>query len=239
MNIENITKLGSQLKQIGFNQMEFPLLKRICFRIASFQLQQSVEKVSHQLSFSFHFEKDKNSDWYSLLYYDVSLHKQIILDTPSTDADEIAALENQMTCINWKNFLNEGDKRTLTDKQSWETEAKAEQVTEKLIALCANEYGKTIAGRLIKKYWVGTLPDEIVNSISDVKYKPDITQRFYASGDNLITIDEAYRFLQNKWIEKQMQQKVKESKISNPIGDSVETNKRESKGTISRKKANK
>lgn len=52
-----------------------------------------------------------------------------------------------MTCINWKNFLNEGDKGTITHKQSWETEVKAEslelkqadQVTEEKTAFLTEE----------------------------------------------------------------------------------------------------
>lgn len=239
MNIENITMLAGQLKEIGFEQMEVLILRHTCFKIASFQLLRSVEKGSDQLCFWFHFEKDKKSDQYLLLYYDVSLQKQIITDAEFADSNDHFSIDNEMASIDWKTFLQEAEKGTIPLKQTWEIERKVEQITERLIAMSANENGRSITERLILKYWVGTLPVEIVNSIVTVKVRPDITQRFYPSEDSLITIDEAYRYLQNRWIERQFQQKQKDSKISASTINSTEKNSGVLKEKVSKRKIGK
>lgn len=239
MNIDNITMLAGQLKQIGLEQMEALILRHTCFKIASFRLLRSVEKNSDQLSFWFHFEKDKSSDQYSLLYYDVCLQKQIISDTDFSDSNDNFSIDSEMASIDWKTFLQEAEKSTTPLKQTWEIEGKVEQITEKLIAMSANANGRSIAERLILKYWAGSLPVEIVNSIITVKVKPDISQRFYPSGDSLITIDEAYRYLQNRWIERQVQQKQKDSKISDSTINSTEKNSGVGKEKASKRKIGK
>ena len=48
-------------------------------------------------------------------------------------------------------------------------------------------------------------------NISPLKIKSEVSQRFYFfEGQAGISVDEAYRFLQNRWLEKQMQAKRKE-----------------------------
>ncbi|HLP36991.1 hypothetical protein [Lacibacter sp.] len=239
MNIENIRALAEQLREIGFEQMEVLILRHTCFKISFFQLLRSVEKGSDQLCFWFNFEKDKNSDQYSLLYYDVSLQKRDIVDTGVVDRNDSFSIDDEMASIDWKTFLQEAEKGTIPLKQTWEIERKVEQITEKLVAMSANENGRSITERLLLKYWVGTLPVEIVNSIVTVKVRPDITQRFYPSGDSLITIDEAYRYLQNRWIERQFQQKQKNSKISDSTINSTEKNSGVLKVKVSKRKIGK
>jgi len=239
MNIENITILAGQLKEIGFGQMDVLILRHTCFKIASFQILRSVEKGSDQLCFLFHFEKVKNSDQYSLLYYDVSLQKRIIFDTGLEDSDDIFSIDDEMASIDWKTFLQEAEQGTIPLKQTWEIERKVEQITEKLIAISVHENGRSLTERLILKYWAGNLPVEIVKSIVTVKVKPDISQRFYPSGDSLITIDEAYRYLQNRWIERQVHQKQKDSKISDSPVNYIEKNSGVGKEKVSKRKIGK
>ena len=49
-------------------------------------------------------------------------------------------------------------------------------------------------------------------NISPLKNKSEVSQRFYFfESQTGISVDEAYRFLQNRWLEKQMQAKRKET----------------------------
>ena len=58
----------------------------------------------------------------------------------------------------------------------------------------------------------GTSYHELFGNISPLKNKSEVCQRFYFfEGQTGISVDEAYRFLQNRWLEKQMQAKRKES----------------------------
>jgi hypothetical protein len=50
-----------------------------------------------------------------------------------------------------------------------------------------------------------------MGNLTTIKSKSELNQRFYcAEGQPVISADEAYRFLQNKWLEKQLQLKRKQ-----------------------------
>ena len=96
------------------------------------------------------------------------------------------------------------------DKASWEKEQKVEAVIEDLNDLENCEDGRKIAVGLKLKYWAGAPYQELMGSISPIKSKSEVTQRFYFfQGLTGITVEEAYRFLQNRWLEKQMLPKRK------------------------------
>ena len=60
------------------------------------------------------------------------------------------------------------------------------------------------------KYWAGASYQELMGSISPIKSKSEVTQRFYFfQGLTGITVEEAYRFLQNRWLEKHLLPKRK------------------------------
>ena len=100
----------------------------------------------------------------------------------------------------------------LEDKASWEKEQKVESVIESLSELEKSENGKTVAVELKLKYWAGISYQELFGNISPLKNKSEVSQRFYfLDGQTGISVDEAYRFLQNRWLEKQMQAKRKET----------------------------
>jgi len=83
---------------------------------------------------------------------------------------------------------------------------------EDLIALEAVEEGKAISISLKLKYWAGIPYQELVGNISPLKNKSEVSQRFYFfEGQAGISAVEAYRFLQNRWLEKQMQAKRKQT----------------------------
>lgn len=214
MNIENIVALSKQLQLLGFQDTGSLLLKRICFKPQNFCLRQRITKEKELLLFNLYFEGMQNNDTYTLQYYDITLQKENTLSSLPVDGINSLELEKQMAAIDWKKAFSLDDKKMWNpdDKSTWDIELKVSNIMKSLSLLENSETGKSIAATLKQKFWPGTMYQEIVGPIAVVKNKTEVSQRFYFSEDNLgITVDEAYRFLQNKWMEKQLQQKRKQA----------------------------
>ncbi|MBC6489599.1 hypothetical protein ACFSQD_04660 [Flavihumibacter stibioxidans] len=229
MNIQNIAELSKLLELLGFHDAGSLLLKRICFKPANFYLPQRVIKEKDVMLFSLYFEQLQKTDNYRLQYYDVTLQKANGSLALPVDGVNPADLEKQMAAIDWKKAFSIDEKKQWNpdDKSTWETELQISNIMDSLSAIEQSETGKVIASILKQKFWAGTLHQEIVGSITLVKNKADVNQRFYISEEGGgITTDEAYRFLQNKYMEKQLQLKRKQA-------DSGESIPEESNGTSS------
>lgn len=240
MNIQNIITLASQLQSLGFENMAGLLLKRICFKPDNFYLTYKITKNTELLEFRLYFEKQRGSDAYMLLYYDVALQQENIFQELMIAGINIADLEKQMATISWMSAFNLDEKKRLdpSDKTTWEVEAKVESVVESLAALEQDEKGKTVASALKVKFWHGAPFYEIFGSIPVVKNKSDISQRFYFSENSIgITVEEAYRFLQNKWLEKQLQLKKKQTD-STSESENDETNSTTGSGLLKKRRIN-
>lgn len=214
MNIQKIASLAEQLEGLGLKNSGYSLLKRICFKPAAFTLSQKIEKEKDQLSIQLFFEKDRKQDGYVLMYYDAILQKEIASVSVTINGVSTAILEKTMAEIDWKASFDLNTKKqwSVEDKASYEKEQKVEAVIEDLNELENCEDGRTIAVGLKLKYWAGASYQELMGSISPIKSKSEVTQRFYFfQGLTRITVDEAYRFLQNRWLEKQMLAKRKQT----------------------------
>jgi hypothetical protein len=213
MNMENISALAEQLQALGFEDAGYSLLKRICFKPEKFILSQKLEKNNEQISFQLFFEKNEKQDSYALLYYDAVLQKEIAFGAITMNGIDIAALEKQMSNIDWRKAFDftETKRWVANDKVSWENEQKIETIITSLAKTELTEEGKSIAAALKLKYWTGSTYFEIFDNISQTKSKAEISQRFYCSeGQPGISVDEAYRFLQNRKLEKHIQAKRKQ-----------------------------
>ncbi|MBS1511633.1 MAG: hypothetical protein JST86_12380 [Bacteroidetes bacterium] len=214
MNIENIISLEKQLHSLGFENTGNFLLKRICFNPGHFFLPQKIEKGNEQLVFQFFIEKDIKHDAYLLRYYDATLQTELITANSIINDIDIVNLENLMKKIDWKNAFDFSSKKQLNwnDKASWEKELQLEAVMENISRLEITEEGFAIAAGLKLKYWQGAPYQELFGSINPVKSKFDISQRFYLfEGQVGISVDEAYRFLKNRLLEKQIHLKKKQT----------------------------
>jgi hypothetical protein len=218
MNIENISALAEQLQALGFEDAGYSLLKRICFKPEKFILSQKLEKGNEQISFQLFFERTEKQGVYTLVYYDAILQKEISFADTTLNGVDITALEKQMITIDWKKAFDFAETKgwTPTDKTSWASEQKIETIITSLVEIETTEEGKSIAAILKLKYWTGSAYFEIFDNISQTKNKAEISQRFYCSeGQPGISVDEAYRFLQNRKLEKQMQAKRKQTDNQN------------------------
>ncbi|MBS4066683.1 MAG: hypothetical protein KGZ74_19125 [Chitinophagaceae bacterium] len=221
MNIQNVAALAHQLQVLGFQDTGSLLLKRICFRPNNFFLLQRINKEKEMLLFSIFFERLQKTDNYELRYYDVTLQKENDISALSVDGINTAELEKQMTTIDWKKAFNIDEKKLWNpdDKSTWETELKISGIIDSLSILENSEQGKVISTLLKQTFWDGTLFYQVVGAIPLIRNKADVSQRFYFSEEGVgITVDEAYRFLQNKWMEKKFQLKRKQ------VYSEVETN---------------
>lgn len=210
MNIQNISALALQLQSLGFEDLGYLLLKRISFKPERFFLSQKVEKGKDQLNFHLFFERDCIHDEYILKYYDAVLQKEMALSNPTINGIEIAILEKNMSAIDWKVAFDFESKKqwNAADKASWEKEQKIESVVEELKILESTGDGKAFAAVLKLKFWAGISCQEPAGNTSPLKNKSDVIQRFYFFEEQAgISIDEAYRFLLNKWQERQIQAK--------------------------------
>lgn len=238
MNIQNIAELSKQLEMLGFYDAGSLLLKRICFKPANFYLPQRVIKEKDVMLFSLYFEQLQKTDNYRLQYYDVTLQKANGSLALPVDGVNPAELEKQMVAIDWKKAFSLDEKKLWSpeDKLTWEIEFKISGIIESLSILEKSEQGKVLASTLKQKFWAGTSHQEIVGSIPLVKNKADVNQRFYIAEDGGgITTDEAYRFLQNKYMEKQLQLKRKQADNGEESTDE-ESNGTSSSGLLKKKR---
>ena len=200
MNIENISALMEQLQSLGLENAGYSLLKRISFKPENFILTQKMEKGKDKLTFQLFFEKEVKQGAYVLSYYDVVLQKEMPLIDATINGINTSHLEKSMTEIDWKSAFDFDTKKPLNleDKTNWEKELKVESVIESLSELEKSEDGKAIAVGLKLKYWAGIPYQEVFGNISPLKNKSEVSQRFYVfEGQPGISVDEAYRFLQN------------------------------------------
>lgn len=219
MNIQNIVSLAEQLQSLGFENTNSSLLKRICFRPESFAIFQRIEKGKDQLRFHLFFERWSSQDSYALIYYDAILQKETDLTDTTINGIDILALERRMAEIDWKIAFELDAKKqwNAEDKSTWEKELKIESIVTDLIALEVSEEGKSITVGLKIKHWAGVPHQELFGNISPLKNKSEISQRFYFSeGQAGISVDEAYRFLQNRCLEKEMLAKKKQTEDLQP-----------------------
>lgn len=213
MNIQNILALANQLQSLGFENAGYLLLKRICFKPDFFLFSQTIEKGNDKLSFQFYCEKDKIQNVYVLKYYDAILQKEAIVEDITRNGINTNALQNSMVAIDWKSAFDFATNKPFNweDEKSWDKEREIEAIIDGLSILQNSEDGKVIATGLKLKFWSGSPYHELFGNIIPLKNKSDINQRFYFfEGHAGISVDEAYRFLQNRWLEKQMQTKRKE-----------------------------
>lgn len=218
MNMENISALAEQLEVLGFEGAGYLLLKRICFKPEKFSFSQKVEKGNEQISFHLFFDRNDKKDIYSLVYYDAILQKEISFADTTLNGVDIAGLEKQMSAIDWKKAFDftETKRWTSNDKTSWDSEQKIETIITSLAEIEITDEGKSVTAALKSKHWTGAAYFEIFDNISQIKNKAEISQRFYCSeGQPGISVDEAFRFLQNRKLEKQLLAKRKQTDNQN------------------------
>lgn len=240
MNIQNMSALAKQLENLGLGDLGYSLIKRACFKPAHFIITQKIEKGVDRISFELYFER-KGSEEYALVYYDAILQQEIVLNAEQVNGINVLALEKQMSGIDWKKAFELDERKPWNghDKSGWEQEQKIEVIIDDLTTLESTDEGRLLSSILKLKHWNGYSYNNLFDGISIGRNKNDISQRFFFfEGQPGISVDEAYRFLQNRRMEKQMQTRKKQ--IDNQPNDDAgdEENSSSGSGLLKKRRIN-
>lgn len=217
MNIKNINALSEQLKELGFSDLTFPLVKRMCFRPKRFSVGYRVEKNDNILNCQLLFESQTGGD-YTFIYYDAAFQPRRDYYAIVNNVD-VKLLTARMSEIDWKRAFDFTEKKLvpLTEKNVFENELVVAGIVDELAALASTNEGKEVVAKLTEMYWASLPYTQVVGSnLVGMKSKIEISQRFYVmQGQAGISVDDAYRYLQNRWLEKEMLAKRKQADRNN------------------------
>lgn len=201
MNIENISSLSSMLSAAGFENLSYRLIQHICCQPVQFSLRQDIVFGSDNLSCQIYFEK--KGDAYSVSYYDATLLKELRMPPLTINQVGLQELEATMKGIDWQ--LSEMPVSfRMADESTWEREKCIERVVHDLAHLSASPDGKKFADVLKVQFWSGSLLEQLNGSLAAVRSKLSVSQRFYFMTGEIISVSEAWRFLQNRWMERKL-----------------------------------
>lgn len=221
--MQNITALVEMLESLGFVNIGRQLIKRISLRPSAFEIRQKKNIDKDTVTFQLFFEKDGDLDSYSITYYDAMLQKETaLLGDIKNNVVDSSELQQKMEKIDWKDaFAFDSDKGSdISDKAFLQQQEQVEVVVTDLLVLEKSDEGKQIAAALKYKYWNGLDVPDVANILQPMKNKAAITQRFYCSNNTSgISVDEAIRFLNNKWLEKHLLSQKKQATNGKAAGE--------------------
>lgn len=209
MNKENFISLCAQLSQVGLEGLEYRLLQHICCRPVSFSLTEKREYGTDMLRCQFFFERRSNQ--YACTYYDAALVREHQMPLRTINEIILQELEKDMLAIDWM-VTTPNRLFRVSDETTWAREKSIDEIVGKLTRLSATEDGKVFADTLKVRFWSGTMMEQVLGSLAPVRSKLEASQRFYFFNGGAISLDEAFRFLQNSWIQKMVQLKKNATK---------------------------
>ncbi|MCA6439315.1 MAG: hypothetical protein IM581_05265 [Chitinophagaceae bacterium] len=187
------------------------MIQHICCRPIRFVLTQQFSRNTDSITCQLFFER--KGDGYVFSHYDAALiHEQLM---PALTINQIVLkdLEAKMEVVDWKATTSATVFR-LNDPSSWAREKSIEELIVELARLGSTPEGKNYADLLKLRFWSGTLVEQLTGSLVALRSRLEVSQRFYIVDGEGITVEEALRFLQNRWMEKRMQAKRKEQEGS-------------------------
>lgn len=230
MEIKNIASLCSLLEQSGLGDVSHQLLQYVCFRPNRFCITRNILFGTDQLNCRVYFEK--KDSLYQAVYYDAVLMREVSMPALTINHVALLDLELEMKSIDWIGNKNKPVFR-LDDPSSYERETQIENVVSQLTRLSATNEGKLYADALKVRFWSGTPIEEMHGSLNPIRSKMEVAQRFYIIGNELITVHEAIKFLQNRWTEKTLTYK---RKSGNSADDTIDSSNTAGEGKLLRKK---
>lgn len=204
----NILALKATLHSLGFEQgLEDALRSQICFQPEKFTITSRLNKDPDVMDFVLFFEMH-DSNGYACRYYDAILRKRMPLADNIINEVNVPGLDQRMSMVDW-------NLQKQSAQGNRERETAIDAIITDLKKLEANEDGRGVADLLKVKYWPGTAVEEIFGGSNAFKGRQEISQRFYFfDGRSQITVEEAYRYLYNRWLEKELNTKKKQTEQS-------------------------
>ncbi len=208
MDIQNMQALLDTFNSLGFSsEAESQLLYHSCLRQKAFSIREQKVFGTDTVSYSIFLQTRDLENKLICSYYDASLRKEIKVDPITVNQIESDKLEERMKALDWKQLSGTTSmaRVKLTDKKTWEEQMMTESIICDLEKLAVTQEGKRVADTLRYKYWVDLPLEQFLPNLLLLKSRFEISQRFYVVGGEGITTDEAFRFLNNRWIQRQMQ----------------------------------
>jgi hypothetical protein len=189
MHQKNIELLAARLIQLGCKPMvSTQLAAHACFGMPQFDLthiENFGEVCCHVLIHCCKGDEGK----YDAVYYTALLKKRPAIP------EELEVLDRQMAQIDWPKIIAarmDGMGATLEEM------VLAASFMDQLFEVDTN-------GILRYRYWNGTILESMIPDITIIKSQYELQQRFYLTPDQEpIRFEEAYRFLQSRWMEKRI-----------------------------------
>lgn len=232
MNTQNIALMTEILAAAGFDlSIRQRIVRQVCFKPKDFCLTERVVRNDGILTCSIFFER--KGEEYICSHYDASFFKAIDMPDLVIQSINLKDLDSRMADVDWTNdHFNE----IQGLDPEYRNELKIETVVSDLFRLSTVEEGRYYADSLKVKYW-SDIP--VINgSLNAVRIKFEVSQRFYFFDGQGISIDEAYRFLLNRWLEKKLNARKKANAGDSGPEATEPSTKSKGKGLLKKKRHN-
>lgn len=195
MPASNINTLIATLISLGFDpSVESQLRCHLCFKPTQFELSTSLFSGDDVCLFAVRVERGEHGE-YQLRYYTASLRKRV--EVPA----EVAELDRRMAAVDWA---------TVSMGRQVAKPIEAAVVEEAADLVEALQAFGIAADLLRYKYWFGTALEPLIEFSSQHKSIWEISERFYFFNEvDLIPFSDAIRFLNSRWMERQLQLRKK------------------------------
>jgi hypothetical protein len=192
----NVTAITEIISKLGLPEsLTNELRLHLCFLPDQFYLLHYQERGRDRLRFDVCVQKEKGANAYVIPFYEACLQKTVVVPVFQVGAVNSAELEKRMSAIDWQGI----------NKKLERVDLKAiEEIVFELNQLITEPEGQQVADLLRWKYWASTPFFIYCNNNRGLKNDFEVVQRFYLfQNEEIISIDEAYRFLCHRWREKQ------------------------------------
>ncbi len=211
MNIQHISSLASMMVAAGFEEgIGRRLLRHACFKPGHFILTERLAKGNDILTCTLMFEQ--KGDQYYCHYYDAALLRFAELPDTTIQSVSVRELDERMSTVDWNGSSQHTASFNWKDESTWQEELLIEQIVSDLVRLSVTEQGRQYADCLKIKYWQENVFAHV--NLQAIRSKMEVSQRFYFFDGQGISIDEAYRFLLNRWLERKVHARKKAGESS-------------------------
>jgi len=232
MDMPNIKALVKLLETLGFSSLlDKKLVYHACFRQKYFSIKEQKAFGEDLMSYEIFFKENEADRKLFCSHYDAALRKAIRIEPAVLNEIDLRQLDDRMKRVNWEQIAQFGTSSefNLADKETWKEQAWIEQISGDLETLSSTEEGRNVAGCLQYKHWADLPLESMITNLFFIKTKLEYSQRFYIINEEGITAGEAYRFLNNRWIQRQMQEKKKTDFLTRGGGHPTGTSAKDGK----------
>ena len=210
MELQNIKVLTTLIEALGFSaSMGKKIVYYCCLHQKEFSINERKSFGDDVMNYQIFFKENNATGKLVCTHYDAFLRKNISMKSLRVDNVDLHKLDERMKSVNWDELsqFRELTPFDLSDKESWKHFGSLEEIILDLEKLASTDEGRIVGDNLKYKYWIDSPLENLIPNLYLLKSKIEYTQRFYIIGENGITADEAFRFLNNKWMQRQVQSK--------------------------------